>query len=207
VPVSVTDRDLTALQLDLLRGFQPRCLPELGPDPSYAAFQQHQLLSIRFVRASLTNAVGRDLSLTSAWRAFFAEHFPRGDEHADRLLKHWRNTLCKDEFPGSGVVISHGQPKPHWTITQPGSRLYINFESMCLDHFKAIESLIQALVDDHPRRKATIAWWHERRWTVQQIDYPVMATASAAGSAVADLSQNPLLTERLRDLFSARAFE
>src|SRR6266700_4582377 len=163
MPVAFVDPDLIDLQSELLRGFQPKYLPDLGPDPSYGAFPTHQLLSIRFVRASLTNAVGRKLGLEAAWRTFFAEHFPRGDEHAERLWKYWRCTLVKDEYPGSGVVISHGQPEPHWTISQPGDRLYVNFESMCQDYYEAVESLISALKNDRPRRDATIIWWNFRR--------------------------------------------
>ena len=66
------------------------------------------------------------------WSAFFREHFPRGDEHAELLWHQWRTPLLKDEHPGPGVALSHGSPDAHWQITFPaqGGGLIVNLESM-----------------------------------------------------------------------------
>jgi hypothetical protein len=173
----------------LARGIQPKLRPQLTPEQGYEAFQHHQLLTIRFVRAALTNAVGRDVGLRASWCTFFAEHFPRGDEHAVRLWDYWRTTLCKDEMPGSGVVVSHGQPHGHWKLVDPGQRLYVNLESMWDDYYDSVNPLIEALKQDRARLDETLTWWNGRRWTVQQFGWtPVLMTASASASAI-ELSQ------------------
>lgn len=179
--------DLDVLKVALLRGIQDGPSVEAQPDPGYAAFERHQLLAIRFHRAARANAPGE--GERTAWRRYFKEHFPRGDEHALRLWEYWRNTLVKDEYPGSGVVVSHGQAQAHWRLVEPDARLYVNLESMQDDFVRSVDSFIEALKRDPARRDMTLEWWSKRRWSVQQVTWspmttPVVSTASATSASV-----------------------
>ncbi len=174
--------DLELLQQGLLRGIRDAPSVEQQPDPGYAAFERHQLLAIRFHRAARANAPGE--GERTAWRRYFKEHFPRGDEHAVRLWEYWRNTLLKDEFPGSGVVVSHGQPHAHWQLVEPGARLYVNLESMQDDFVRSVDSFIDALRHDPAGRRTALEWWSQRKWSVQVVTWgePVVTTASVSAS-------------------------
>jgi hypothetical protein len=111
------------------------------------------------------------------------------------LWEYWRNTLVKDEFPGSGVVVSHGQPQAHWQLVEGGTRLYLNLESMQDDFVRSVDSFIEALKVDSPRRRTTLEWWSQRQWSVQVVTWmpastPVTSTASASSGVSASVSSS-----------------
>lgn len=165
-------KDLDDLKSALVRGLG---VPLSGPDVGYAAFERHQLLTIRVHRAARLNSP--DETERQGWLTYFREHFPRGDTHAQRLWEDWRGRLVKDEFSGTSVVVSHGQPHAHWKIVDPGARLYIDLESMWGDFERSVESFITMLGREKERREKTLEKWRKRQWTVQQVVY----TASPAG--------------------------
>jgi hypothetical protein len=144
------------------------------------------LLAIRFHRAARLNAP--ELGERAAWRQYFAEHFPRGDEHALRLWEYWRNTQVKDEVPGKEVVVSHGQPGAHWQLVvvsdgdtvQTEPRLFINLESMCDDFEKSVDSFIGLLGRDPVRCASTLENWRKRQWSVVEVQ-EVMIQPPKAG--------------------------
>jgi hypothetical protein len=150
-------------------------------------FERHQLLAIRFHRASRLNGRASE-SETATWVRYFAEHFPHGYEHARLLWREWRKPLLKDETPGAGVAISHGQPHMHWRMTSHG--LYLNLESLWADYVLSVEHFVGALDADDERCAVALERWHRLQWSVQQVTYappmpmalpaPVGYTASAA---------------------------
>jgi hypothetical protein len=144
--------ELDELREELLLGLRRNLTPEQG----FEAFQQHQLLTIRFHRASRINAPAA--GERNGWRQFFNEHFPRGDEHALLLWERWRNALVKDEYPGPGVAISHGQPFGHWRVVNPGG-IFIDLESMWEDYEQSIDSMITLLRGNDARRSKSLNWW------------------------------------------------
>jgi hypothetical protein len=156
---------------------------ELGPSDGLKAFTQHQLLAIRFHRGARLNrptGVGEG----EGWAIYFEEHFPRGSEHAHLLWTKWPVPLLKDETPGSGVAITHGQSQAHWVVTDLG--LVVNLESMWDDYEASVESLAALLLEDAARRDATLDAWAKHQWFVQQVDYLMPnagTTASIAASA------------------------
>ena len=160
----MADRELGELREELLLGLR-RDLPEQG----FEAFQRHQLLTIRFHRASRVNAPAA--GERNGWRQFFREHFPRGDSQALLLWERWRNALVKDEYPGPGVAISHGQPHGHWRIVSSGA-LFVNLENMWDDYESSLDSMIHALEADPDRRAKSVEWWNARRWSVQLVQVP-----------------------------------
>jgi len=155
------DEQLADLKAALLVGLRVG----LQPDQGYQAFERHQLLAIRFHRAARTNATG--VSERRGWCQYFEEHFPRGDEYAVLLWERWRNALLKDEYPGPGVVISHGQPHAHWQLVDPGAQLYVDLESMWTDYAQSVDSLIELLERDSERRQAAIKYRVDHHWEVQ----------------------------------------
>jgi hypothetical protein len=172
--------ELQALREALLLGLRVE-LPSVNP--GYAAFERHQLLAIRFHRASRLNAPG--ISEGKAWQQFFDEHFPRGGEHGLRLWEDWRGRLVKDEFPGSRVAVSHGQPHGHWRVDSK-QRLYINLESMWDDFAQSVDSLIELLASNEERRARTLEKWHRRQWSVEQVVFgedPAAQTTASISSA------------------------
>jgi hypothetical protein len=155
------DEQVADLKAALLVGLRVA----LQPDQGYQAFERHQLLAIRFHRAARTNATG--VSERKGWCQYFEEHFPRGDEYAVLLWERWRNALLKDEYPGPGVVISHGQRHAHWQLVDPGAQLYVDLESMWTDYAQSVDSLIELLERDPERREAAIKYRVDHHWEVQ----------------------------------------
>jgi len=177
--------EVAELKGALLRGLRV----ELGsPDPGYEAFERHMLLAIRFHRAARLNAPGE--TERQGWLAYFREHFPGGDEHAQRLWEHWRGRLVKDEFPGPGVAVSHGQPAAHRQLVDPGGLLFINLESMWDDFEQSVDSLIDLLEKQDERRAATLEKWRGRQWSVQEVTF--MRESPPAG--VISVSTAPVLS-------------
>jgi len=160
------EQDLADLKTALLRGLRTE-LPEV--EPGYAAFERHQLLAIRFHRAARLNAP--EETERQGWLTYFREHFPRGDEHARRLWEDWRGRLVKDEFPGEGVAVSHGQPHAHWQIVDPGQRLFLDLESLADDFERSVGSFVGLLGRDATRRARTLEKWQRRQWSVQQVTF------------------------------------
>jgi hypothetical protein len=176
-------QELEALREALMFGLRVD-LPSVNP--GYAAFERHQLLAIRFHRASRLNAPGA--TERQGWLQYFDEHFPRGRAHGLRLWEDWRGRLVKDEFPGKRVAVSHGQPHLHWKLVDPEQRLFIDLESMWEDFERSVESLMELLGSDDDRRGKTLEKWRRRQWSVQQVVFSepkpagVTSTASVASS-------------------------
>jgi hypothetical protein len=103
------------------------------------------------------------------WGEFFTEHFPRGDSDAELLWTDWRTRLLKDETPGSGVVITHGQGFAHWKRVEPGNKLCIDLEMMWDDYGTAVNHFIEMLQAEPERRDKALARWHDLRWSVQNV--------------------------------------
>jgi hypothetical protein len=183
---------LDALREALVYGLRVEVPAE---NPGYAAFERHQLLAIRVHRASRLNAP--DATERAGWRQYFREHFPRGDAHGLRLWDDWRGRLVKDEFPGEGVAVSHGQPHVHWRLVDPGQRLFIDLESMWDDFERSVESFMALLASDEDRRRATLEKWQRRQWSVQQVVFSdpnppgVDSTASVASSVASSSAWFP----------------
>jgi hypothetical protein len=175
--------DLPELKASLLRDLGV----ELRSDQGDQAFERHQLLAIRFNRAARLNRRKSDQRDGTIWNRYFDEHFPRGVEHADLLWNEWRVPLLKDETPGKGVAISHGQPELHWQIMSGG--LYLNLESLWDDYAASVEHFIAMLDTNTERREIALERWEKLRWAVQMVSVepsdasllePNVYTASAA---------------------------
>jgi hypothetical protein len=174
------EQELRALRAALLLGMRVE-IPSVNP--GYAAFERHQLLAIRFHRASRLNAP--ELSERKGWLQYFDEHFPRGGAHGLILWEDWRGRLVKDEFPGKRVTVSHGQPHAHWRLDS-GQRLFINLESMWEDFERSVAAFTELLASDDERRGRTLEKWRRRQWSVQQIvfdEQPGMTTTSTASAS------------------------
>ena len=142
---------------------------QLGPSDGDRAFECHMLLAARIHRA-----VGlwktRNDSDTDAWVKFFSDFCPVGRNNpvdARLLFKSWRTRLLKDQYPGHGIAITHGQRHVHWETTDAG--LAINLESMWDDFTVAVDKLVEWLETDIRRKKVVTTRWHERQWTVREI--------------------------------------
>jgi hypothetical protein len=157
---------LDALRDQLLAGLRE----ELGPQDKIRAFERHQLLAIRFQRVARLNSPAKDDD-GDGWRRYFREHFPRGDAHAHLLWHDWRTALLKDDAPGPGVAITHGQLGPHWTFVHPGQQLCINLESMWTDYEESVDHFIAACANDSILRQRALSRWVKHRWTVQIATY------------------------------------
>src|SRR2546430_4114499 len=140
------DPELGQLRASLVRDLGVDLQPEQGD----VAFERHQLLAIRFHRAARLNQRASDRE-GQAWVRYFAEHFPRGYEQARLLWRGWRVPLLKDETPGEGIAISHGQPQLHWQVTSHG--LYLNLESLWADYVTSVENFVAVLDVDNARRE------------------------------------------------------
>jgi hypothetical protein len=129
-----------------------------------------------------------DLGERAGWRAYFSEHFPRGDEHALRLCEYWRISLLKDEHAGSGVVIAHGEAHAHWKLVDPGQRLFVNLESMWNDFETSVDRFMEMLDREPERKRATLEWWSTRQCSVGLVTYPplsIVSSITASASATA----------------------
>jgi len=188
------DAELTELEAALTQGLQV----DLAPEDGILAFERHQLLAIRFHRVSRLSGPTK-LGEGARWRLFFSEYFPRGDEHAQPLWTQWRVPLLKDDAPGEGVVISHGQPDPHWQMVLPQPRrLFINLESMWSDYEASVARFIDACQSSASHRDRALKRW--RRWNVQMVSYvephrfgmgPASAAASVSWSTTTARRINP----------------
>jgi hypothetical protein len=178
------DSDLPGLREGLLHGLRV----DLGPTQGHEAFERHQLLAIRFHRAARLNAPGEGEQ--RSWMRYFDEHFPRGAEHAELLWVRWRIALVKDEYPGPGVAISHGQPHAHWQMVEPGG-LFINLESMWDDFEASVDSFIETLRRDDARLMAAVEWWRKRQYSVQGVALAPSSAMSPVASASASNWNQP----------------
>ena len=125
--------DLDEIKASLLRW--PRT--ELQPDHGEEALERHQILAIRFHRAARLNAPDQPGEKVP-WNAYFNGYFPRGGTYGGLLWDDWRCSLLKDDAPGTGVTITHGQPNIHWKFDEH-SRLCMNLESMRDDFEHSVE--------------------------------------------------------------------
>jgi hypothetical protein len=94
-----------------------------------------------------------------------------------------RGRLVKDEFPGKRVAVSHGQPRAHWKLVDPGQRLYIDLESMWEDFERSVESLMELLASNDERRAKTLERWRRRQWSVQQVVFTDPKPAGVSSTA------------------------
>ncbi|MGZ8739940.1 MAG: hypothetical protein ACXWZ8_05035 [Gaiellaceae bacterium] len=174
------DPNLALMKKALLWGLRVNLTPEQGDE----AFERHQLLAIRFHRAARLNDRAGDRE-GQGWSRYFKEHFPRGDAHAELLWHKWRVPLLKDDTPGVGIAITHGQPQIHWEMT--GAGLCVDLESMWDDFEQSVNAFVGSLERDAKRRKVALERWSARQWTVQPVVKTgvVVLQASAAGSATA----------------------
>jgi hypothetical protein len=178
---------LAELREALLRGRPPRLEPGEGNE----AFQQHKLLASAVHRAARLDQRASE-SETDAWVRYVAEQFPPGrNDAADakRLFAHWRTPLLKDDTPGAGLVITHGQPALHWQRDGDG-RLCIDLESMWADFESSVDHLIEYLRTTPDRRIVALKRWRESAWSVQAFQFASVSNAtmpvsgaSAMGSA------------------------
>jgi len=166
--LAATTPELEAIKQALLEGLRIPLTPAQGVE----AFARHQLLAIRFHRAARLNQRSSDRE-GQGWCRFFREHFPRGDAHAPLLWGEWRVPLLKDETPGAGIVITHGQGWFHWQMTDVG--LCIDLEPMWNDFEQSVEAFVTSLSADSQRRRAPVERWRDCRWEVKQV------TAAAPG--------------------------
>lgn len=178
------ESDLEEVRDALLRGLRV----EVGLDDGSLAFERHQLLAIRFTRAARLAAPSRLKNHEGQmWCRYFEDYFPRGDGHEKLLWDEWRTPLLKDEVPGGSVLVSHGQPDPHWQLVLPGRRLFINLESMWDDYEESVRRLVAAAEIMPVLRKRLVSRYAERQWRVETVSYVVrdaykMAAASAASA-------------------------
>jgi hypothetical protein len=186
--------DLVELRASLLRDLGVNLLPEQGD----VAFERHQLLAVRFHRASRLNGRASEGEGVT-WRRYFDEHLVRGAQHADLLWREWRKPLLKDETPGQGIAISHGQPLLHWKMSSHG--LYLNLENLWADYVESVEHFVGMLDTNAARRKVALDRWNKLRWSVQMVTVPatlplalpapVGYTASAASVSTSSSSIKP----------------
>lgn len=120
-----------------------------------------------------------------AWCRYFGEYLPHRSNQAALLFDEWRCSLVKDEIPGRGVVITHGQPQAHWLPTDHG--LCINLESMWDEFIDSVSRFVERLRADDEIRNLTLERFHSRQWTVQQVigttmRHPTLTANRAFGS-------------------------
>ena len=159
--------ELVELRESLLR----RLRVDLRFDQGDEAFEAHQRLTSRFHRAAKLNTAEKQGD-RKAWCRYFGEFLPDRSEHAELLFERWRCTLVKDEMPGAGVVITHGQPDTHWLSTNLG--LCINLESMWDDFEASVGRFVESLRDNDQLRERTLDRFRARRWTVERVTATVM---------------------------------
>jgi hypothetical protein len=186
------ERELAQFTADLLRG-----RPEpLGPDQGAQAFQQHKLLATAVHRAAKLDQKASE-SQTEAWVRYVSSHFPKGRNDAETarlLFTDWRTSLLKEDTPGPGVALAHGeQGRPlHWQRDR--GRLGINLEDAWDDFAASVESFV-AYLRSSPRRKAVLGRWRRQRWQVEpfvvESDLPsdgflpiVSASVSASATSI-----------------------
>jgi hypothetical protein len=185
------DQDLVGIRSSLLGGLRVKLTPQQGVE----AFERHQLLAIRFHRAARLNGRAGDCE-GQGWSRYFAEHFPRGDTQARLLWSEWRVPLLKDETPGKGIAITHGQPQTHWKMTDRG--FCIDLESMWDDYEQSVDNFVAMLASEAGRRRVGIDRWRARQWTVQPVQLvpseslmpsdslvPLSASYATSASAIA----------------------
>lgn len=174
------ERELSALRDGLLRG-RPRAL---RPDEGDEAFQQHKLLAAAIHRAAKLDQLKRE-SETDAWVRYISSHYPAGrnDPTAARLLfGDWRTSLLKDNTPGPGIAITHGQSSIHWQRDERG-RLCLNLEDAWDDYAVSVTSFVEHL-GRSPRRKIVLKRFKQQHWVVEPF---VPAAGMIAGATVMDM--------------------
>lgn len=142
------------------------------------AFRQHMLLAARVHRAAGLNQTGSKEG--EGFVQYVTEHFPtprNEDAEAWLLWKKWRTPLLKDETPGKGVAITHGQPHLHWRRDLTGGDLVLDLESLWADFNASVEHFVEHLRGDARRRSVALSRWRRTTWTVQNVEDPVVGTA------------------------------
>jgi hypothetical protein len=131
------EQALDAMRASLIDG--PR--PALGPGHGDEAFTQHVLLGTRFLQAALLNKRKGDRD-GEAWVRYFEEHVaaPEAKTNAQLLWDEWRTSLVKEDSPGVGIAITHGQPEIHWKSDQTLG-LCLDLESMWADFDASVDHL------------------------------------------------------------------
>ena len=153
------------------------------------------LLAVRIHRAVRIIETGNGQQ--ESWVRYFGNYFPtgrNGAEDAKLLRVDWRTSLLKDETPGHGVAITHGQPPAHWLREGGTQALCINLESMWDDFEASVEKAFRYLRTDSERQKIAVERWRSRLWTVRQLNLvplPLSFSTSAAYSATAMAPPNP----------------
>jgi hypothetical protein len=173
-------QDLTALREDLLRG-RPRVL---RPDEGDEAFRQHKLLATAVHRAAKLDRQDSE-SETDAWVRYLSSHYPagrNGRDDARLLFGDWRTSLLKEDTPGAGIAITHGQSSIHWQLDTRG-RLCLNLEDAWDDYAASANSFV-AHLQTSPRRKIVLNRWRKQRWVVEPF---VPAVGALAGATVMDM--------------------
>jgi len=149
--------------VDLLRG-RPR---PLGPDEGEEAFRHHKLLAAEVHRASRLDRRANE-SETESWIRYVMGHFPggrNGEAEARVLWSDWRTSLLKQNTPGGGVVVTHGQPTIHWVCDQH-RRLCVNLDDAWDDFESSVDSFV-AHLQTSPRRNIVLRRWRKAAWTVE----------------------------------------
>jgi hypothetical protein len=88
----------------------------------------------------------------------------------------------KDDTPGPGIAITHGQPSIHWQRDQQG-RLCLNLEDAWDDYAASVTSFV-ARLGSSSRRKIVLKRWKQQHWVVEAF---ISATGAIAGATVMDI--------------------
>lgn len=162
--------------------------PVLEPGQGHEAFLEHVLLSIRVHRAALLNKHKEDGDGV-AWTRYFESYFASSQAKANAKLlwDDWRTKLVKEDTPGPGIAITHGQPDVHWK-TDPQHRLWLNLESMWADFEASLDRFVESLRSNPRRCRVILKRWRARTWVIVQFApnelRPGAATASALTSMI-----------------------
>ena len=116
---------------------------------------------------------------------YLASHYPagrNGRDDARLLFGDWRTSLLKEDTPGAGIAITHGQSSIHWQLDTRG-RLCLNLEDAWDDYAVSVDSFVERL-QTSPRSKIVLKRWRKQRWVVEPF---VPAIGAIAGATVVDM--------------------
>ena len=189
----IVSTSIDAQQDEALHALRARLLsdrpPPLRTDQGQLAFMQHVLLAPVIHNAARLNQHSVD-NQTGAWIRYFMSYFPPGknSERDARLLwTDWRTDLLKKQAPGSGVVVTHGQPAVHWRRDELG-RLCINLEDMWADFESSVDAFVEHLHETPDRRRIALRRARESAVAIIQFTTTV-PTISAPASGCAPPAQ------------------
>lgn len=170
-----------------LAALRDQLIERLPPAADFPGIEKHRLLARSFHRLARLPQRHPDDKQGRAWASFFADYVPRLRAHGPVLWTDWRTPLLKDDAPGPGVIVGHGEPDAHCATF--GDRLFVDLESAITDFIAALDALLARCANDDGLRAIVLRNWRSTQWTVQAFTgYSASATPVAVTSGTVPVS-------------------